>query len=196
MVWRQDEDFIYVFADDGNWERFDDEWDDQALTNNRGTPPTDRRSPMHGFGYLWETNDDVYADLGWATRPEKGFCALIQQYEKGILLIGDPVDTCFGDEHNFQSDTPFQMNTLQALNAGTWGFVCQIQTHEKLRNSWRHNQLGCPLSAGKTLWSSWQPFERGQMIWRQDDDAVFAFDNEGEWNRFSDDWDNQEAYWR
>ena len=191
MVWRQDENFIYVFADDGNWERFDDEWDDQALTNNRGTPPTDRRSPMHGFGYLWETNDDVYADLGWATHPEKGFCALVQQFEKGILLIGDPVETCFGDEHNFQSDTPFQMNTLQALNAGTWGFVCQIQTHERLRNSWRHNQLGCPLSAGKTLWSSWQPFERGHMIWRQDDDAVFAFDNVGEWTRFSDDWDNQ-----
>ena len=193
MIWRQDEDKIYVFADDGSWEQFNDDWDDEPLANTRGTPPTNRHAPLHGFGYLWETNDEVFSDLGWATvKAEKGFCALIQQFANGILLIGDPVETCFGDEHNFQSDTPFHVNMLQALSAGEWEYVCQIQTHTRLSDSWRHNQLGCPLSAGKTLWSSWQPFERGHIIWRQDDDAVFAFDFEGEWKRFADDWDSQE----
>ena len=66
MIWRQDGDELFVYANDGNWAQFEDDWTDQALTNNRGTPPTGLQSPVRGFGYLWETNDDVYSDLGWA----------------------------------------------------------------------------------------------------------------------------------
>ena len=63
---------MFVYANDGNWSQFDDSWDDQALTNIRGTSSAGLQSPVRGFGYLWETNDDVYADLGWAEAAEKG----------------------------------------------------------------------------------------------------------------------------
>ena len=72
MIWRQDSDDLFVYANDGNWSQFNDNWDDQALTNNRGTPPTGLQSPVRGFGYLWETNDDVYCRPGLGRGRGKG----------------------------------------------------------------------------------------------------------------------------
>lgn len=191
MIWRQNDDAVYVYADDGNWTRFDDNWDNQDFSNNRGTPPTGLKSPLRGFGYLWQTNDDVYNDLDWATADEKGFCARIQQFEKGTMLVGDPVETCYENAHNFASETFFAKNVLQALTGGTWNMVCDTQTHGRLQAYWNQGDVGCPQSSGSTLWSSWQPFQKGHMLWRQDDDAVFVFTDEGEWTRFSDDWNSQ-----
>ena len=191
MVWRKNDGGVYVYADDGNWIRYDDNWNDQDLTNNRGTPPTGLKSPVRGFGYLWETNDTVFGDLGWATNDEKGFCARIQQFEKGLLLAGDSTQTCEENSHNFASDTMFATNVMQALTAGTWNRVCGTQTHGRLEPYWKQADLGCPLASGSTLWSAWQPFQQGYMLWQQNDDAVLVFDDDGEWARFSDDWDSQ-----
>ncbi len=191
MIWRQTEDAVYVYANDGDWTRFEDNWNEQALSNNRGTPATGLQSPVRGFGYLWETNDTVFNDLGWATGSEKGFCARIQRFEKGILLIGDTVQTCHENSHNFASETVFAKNALQALTGGTWNFVCSTETHGVLKPYWDQGELGCPASAGQTLWSAWQTFETGYMLWRQDEDAVFVFTDEEAWTRFSDNWDSQ-----
>ena len=191
MIWRQNDDAVYVYADNGNWARYDDNWNEQDLSNNRGTPPTGLKSPVRGFGYLWETNDDVFADLGWATADERGFCARIQQFAKGILLIGDTVETCHENSHNFASETAFARNALQALTGGTWKFACNTETHGVLKPYWDQAELGCPVSASKTLWSAWQSFQTGYMLWRQDEDAVFVFTDEEAWTRFSDDWDSQ-----
>lgn len=191
MVWRQNADAIFVYAGDGNWTRYEDNWDNQSLSNNRGAAPTGLKSPVRGFGYLWETNDDVYSDLGWATDDEKGFCARIQQFDNGLLLAGDTVQTCKENSHNFASDTMFAKDVLQVLTAGTWKMVCNTQIHERLQPFWKQAELGCPVASGSTLWSAWQPFQQGYMLWRQDDDAVFVFDDDGAWERFSDDWDSQ-----
>ena len=191
MIWRQNEDAVYVYANNGNWTRFEDNWNEQALSNNRGTPATGLQSPVRGFGYLWETNDAVFSDLGWATGGEKGFCARIQQFANGILLIGDTVETCHENSHNFASETAFAKNALQALTGGTWKFVCNTETHGVLKPYWDQGELGCPVSASKTLWSAWQTFQTGYMLWRQDEDAVFVFTDEEAWTRFSDDWDSQ-----
>ncbi|MCY3710178.1 MAG: PA14 domain-containing protein [Caldilineaceae bacterium] len=191
MIWRQNDDAVYVYADGGNWARHSDDWNDQALSNNRGAAPAGLQSPVRGFGYLWETNDDVYNDLGWAAADEKGFCARIQQFAKGTLLIADTAATCRENSHNFASETFVAKNVLQALTGGEWTLVCEKQTHEKLEPYWNQDDVGCPLSTGATLWTAWQPFEKGYMLWRQDDDAVFVFTDENEWARYSDDWDSQ-----
>ena len=191
MIWRQTEDAVYVYADDGDWARFEDNWNEQALSNNRGTPPTGLQSPVRGFGYLWETNDSVFNDLGWATDGERGFCARIQQFANGILLLGDTVETCNDNSHNFASQTVFAKNALEALTGGTWKFLCNTDTHGQLKPYWDQSELGCPVSAGQTLWSAWQSFQQGYMFWRQDEDAVFVFTDEASWTRFSDDWDSQ-----
>ncbi len=191
MIWRQDSDNLFVFADDGDWAQHSDDWDDQDLSNNRGDPPTGLQSPVRGFGHLWETNDDVFGDLGWAEAAEKGFCLRTQQFEKGVLLIGDLVESCQENSHNFASETLFAENALQALTGGTWNMVCKNETHGRLQSLWDSDALGCPVAAGSTLWTAWQPFQKGYMLWRQDDDAVFTFTDEGEWTRFSDDWNSQ-----
>ena len=191
MIWRQNEDALFVYADDGDWARYEDNWNDQALSNNRGTPPTGKQSPVRGFGYLWETNDSVYNDLGWATGGEKGFCARIQRFAKGILLIGDTVQTCHENSHNFASETVFAKNALLAFTGGTWQIACESDAHGQLEPYWNQSELGCPVSAGQTLWSAWQSFQQGYMFWRQDEDAVFVLTDEEAWTRFSDDWDSQ-----
>ena len=191
MIWRQDNDAMFVFANAGEWKQFADNWSDQALSNSRGTPPFGMQSPVRGFGYLWETEDEVYQKLGWATDPEKGVCILLQEYEKGVLAIGDPVDSCSGGAHNFAQESVLALRALRALDTSTWNLVCKFQTHSGLGSLWNQSEYGCPVAAGRTLWSAWQPFQRGHMIWRIDDDAIFAFVNDGGWERFPDDWDNQ-----
>ena len=121
MNWRQDDDAVFVFTDEGKWNRYSDDWNSQVYTDTRGTVPDGMHTPVRGFGYLWETDDDVYADLGWATDEEKGFCAVIQQFEHGYLLTGDPVDSCFADTQNLVSETLFASATIQALDEGRVG---------------------------------------------------------------------------
>ena len=150
MIWRQDSDNLFVYADDGSWAQHADDWDDQDLSNNRGSPATGLQAPVRGFGYLWETNDDVFADLGWAEDAEKGFCLRTQQFEKGVLLIGDLVETCQENSHNFASETMFAKNALQALTSGSWNLACKNQTHGSLQSLWNQAVLGCPLSSGST----------------------------------------------
>ena len=191
MIWRQDNDAMLVLANAGEWKQFADNWSDQALSNSRGTPPFGMKSPVRGFGYLWETEDEVYQKLGWATDSEKGICILLQEYEKGILAIGDPVASCFGEEHNFAQVSVLATTTLVALDTGTWKLVCHNQIHVELESLWNHAEVGCPVAVGRTLWSAWQPFQSGHMISHTDDDAIFAFVNDGGWTRFADDWDNQ-----
>ncbi len=191
MIWRQDDDAVFVFVNEGDWTRFPDHWDDQSLSNHRGTPPPGFRSPARGFGYLWETENDVFEGLGWATDQERGFCALIQQYERGFLLIGDLVPSCFAENHNFATMSVFARHTLRALDSGSWMLPCQRQPHERLRPFWTQAGLGCAMTTATTVGSVWQPFQRGHMIWRQDDDAAFVFVNEGGWKRIPDHWDDQ-----
>ena len=51
---------------------------------------------------------------------------------------------------------------------------CEIQPHDSLSSFWDHSALGCASAAAQTVWSAWQPFESGHMIWRQDgDDYLF-----------------------
>lgn len=48
----------------------------------------------------------------------------------------------------------------------------------------RRNRLGCPTSALKIIWSAWQPFERGYMYWRSDNDTSYYFlgSDNGTWS--------------
>lgn len=192
MIWRQNADALFTYDNQGGWSRFPDEWDAQDLVGNRGTPPEGLQTPVRGFGFLWENDDDLFSELGWATEAERGICALIQEFENGTLFIGDSVDSCFEGAVNLASASPFANNAIRALHGGSWELVCQSRVHDRLDTLWDQSELGCPVSAGATLWSSWQPFQSGHMIWRHNDDAVFVFANGETWDRYSDDWDDQE----
>ena len=191
MIWRLGG-TIYSYANDGDWTQYTDSWDGSDLNNTRGTPPSGLQAPLRGFGHLWETIDAIFSDLGWATGDEWGFCARIQDFEKGTLIFGDTAQTCYQDKLNNVAKTVFSSSALQALSGGSWKTVCRRQTHGRLQPVWDFPTLGCPENAGNTLWTAWQPFDSGHMIWRQDRDAILVFESTGVWAEHSDDWDSQD----
>src|SRR5690606_1385905 len=57
-----------------------------------------------GFGYVWSHDDEIFARLGWASDQERGFCALVQNFDRGYLLNSSPVASCT-DEGLFNQAT-------------------------------------------------------------------------------------------
>ena len=120
MIWRENDDAVFVFVNGSSWDRHDDDWDDQTYTSVRGTAPAGFQAPVRGFGYLWENSDDIYGDLGWATAGERGFCAVFQAYADGFLMVSDQVASCKEGHSNSATEIDFALHSLSALDDGTW----------------------------------------------------------------------------
>ena len=84
MLWRGDTNRVTVYHSDG-WVTLHDLWDGVSLPPSRGSPPFGLQVPVRGFGWLWGRRDDVFNWMGWATDIEKGFCALVQDFERGFI---------------------------------------------------------------------------------------------------------------
>lgn len=93
MLWRSDSNTSYVFFAGGNWFPIELGWDGGPAAD-RGNPPPGLQTPQRGFGYVWSHNDDLFNGLGWARDQEKGFCALVQQFEQGFILRSSDVASC------------------------------------------------------------------------------------------------------
>ncbi len=193
ILWQSGQDSIYVFVDDGAWTEFSDDWDEQDLTGDRGDPPDGMQTPVRGFGYLWETDDDVYDDLGWATAEEEGMCASVQVFENGTILTEEPGGDCSHVGDDLESEETLLGDAALLMRNDTgWSILCPYTTHDKLDHLWSYAKHGCPTKEGGNIWAAWQPFQTGHMIWKQHEDAIFVFVNDGDWTRFDDDWDSQE----
>ena len=88
MLWRQDNNSIYVLYNDGRWARYDDLWqegDDPEYTcGEPSSPPT----PLRGFGRIWCDHAAVRAALGNVTAAEIGDSAgSVQDFVNGTLLL-------------------------------------------------------------------------------------------------------------
>jgi hypothetical protein len=89
MLWRSDTNLSYILFGDGAWAPSNETWNGQE-PSSRGEPPAGFYRPERGFGYIWGVRDDVFTRLGWATMPEKGFCAAVQNFEQGFALASTP----------------------------------------------------------------------------------------------------------
>jgi hypothetical protein len=69
------------------WRRYWDEWREGTPTGVTETPPAGRLAPERGFGYLWATNAEVRAQLGWALAPEQGDTGGYRRFQRGFLLF-------------------------------------------------------------------------------------------------------------
>lgn len=96
MLWRSDTDQAYAFFPGGQWFPIQDRWDGSP-TADRGAPPPGLLAPERGFGYVWSRNDELFLALGWATDREKGFCALVQTFERGFMLYSINIPSCTPD---------------------------------------------------------------------------------------------------
>ena len=87
MFWRQDQKYIYVLYNAGNWQGYDDTWTSaepewDALT----VPPAGYYQPKRGFGKVWRDQPGVRTVLGWATTEERGLTASMQPFEGGLMI--------------------------------------------------------------------------------------------------------------
>jgi len=69
--------------------------------------------------------------------------------------------------------------------------TCAADVAPDLADLYEPSLLGCATGDMSIVWSAWQPFERGFMLWRSDTDAAYGFtgSSEGLWLELSDRWD-------
>ncbi len=104
---------------DGRWLPITEPWDGSEPAG-RGPAPAGRVAPERGFGWVWSTRDDVFQALGWATDKEKGFCAVLQPFERGFLVRSTNAPSCTADElYNFATEPGWQPLAL-AVHAAGW----------------------------------------------------------------------------
>ena len=88
MVWLNEmSPFIYVFYDNGSFQRFDDTFDSNIDPESGGeTPPGGLLEPVRGFGKVWRTFTLVRGNLGWATTGEAADNAVVLEFTQGRML--------------------------------------------------------------------------------------------------------------
>ncbi len=119
MFWRSDNNLAYAFFNDNQWSPVDERWDGQGVPS-RGEPPAGLRAPERGFGYAWGVRDDFFQRLGWAADQERGFCALIQNFERGFLLQSSDVEFCQDTLYNHARAADWNPLLLMVTNDGAW----------------------------------------------------------------------------
>jgi len=119
VIWREDRYQIYGFFDNDGWLVVKDEWDGQSTPPSRGDPPAEGLlTPIRGTGWVWATNDTFFNNLGWATEQQTGFCAKIQDFERGFVLRSSTVTSCHSVHQNPHADLSFLFLVVQ--NSGQW----------------------------------------------------------------------------
>lgn len=72
------------------WQVFPDTWDEsQPVDEPSLKAPEGLQQPIRGFGKVWrEALGGPAAAVGWATQPESGYQAVVQQFEQGQMIMG------------------------------------------------------------------------------------------------------------
>lgn len=83
---------IYVFYNDGTFQRFDDTYDPNTdpVSNGETPPAAGLVEPVRGFGKVWRNFGGVRDRLGWATAQETGTTANFLDFGQGRLLNLEP----------------------------------------------------------------------------------------------------------
>jgi serine/threonine protein kinase len=67
--------------------------------------------------------------------------------------------------------------------------TCAIAVDRDLAGGWDRSRQGCPTGQSRVIWSAWQSFQSGGMLWRQDTDQVTVFYGNGNASTLTDQWD-------
>ena len=131
MWWRSDLDWTYALywqngtnPVTGNWVTGGDawRWDQVSFPEGHGlTPPPGLFEPIRGFGFVWfEKLGGPSSQLGWATDQEKGFCALVQPFEHGLIFHSSTVQYCQDELFNYATQPSFAPLFFVLSDDGKW----------------------------------------------------------------------------
>ncbi len=120
VIWRADTNSVYGFYNSGWWQRLTDTWDGSSTAPSRGSPPAGLLAPERGTGWVWGTNDSHFNELGWATVQQRGFCALVQPFERGFLLRSNNVEFCRDTLYNHAREGNWPLDAITAVSGGAW----------------------------------------------------------------------------
>jgi hypothetical protein len=121
LIWRRDTNHVYGFFDSGWWVESFDQWDQVSAAPSRGSPPPGLLAPERGAAWIWGTDDRFFNELGWARDKQKGFCALVQDFEggDGFLLRASMQEFCHEERlYSHAREGDFGLQSLAATAAG------------------------------------------------------------------------------
>jgi hypothetical protein len=130
MIWMEDTDWTYALQylgatepKKGQWATGGESWrwDGVSFPEGHGlTPPDDLIEPIRGFGNVWFSKlGGQTSQLGWGTVEEKGFCALAQRFDKG-MLVQSTAAGCGGGQFNWATTSEFKPVFLALYADGRW----------------------------------------------------------------------------
>jgi len=123
MLWRNDSDTSYVFYSSGDWFPITEGWDG-GPSADRGAAPAGLQVPERGFGFVWSHDDTIFNGLGWARDKEKGFCALVQEFDHGFILQSSNVSSCTPENlYNFAAAGDWSPLLIAASDDKRWANV-------------------------------------------------------------------------
>jgi hypothetical protein len=108
---------IYSFYYEGSWAVWPDVWSEGLAIPGRGQPPAGLQAPTRGFGFVWSTEEQLFQNLGWARWEENGMCAIVQTFERRLVIRRSDVEAC-GDHANPPTSAWF--GSVEAYDDGTW----------------------------------------------------------------------------
>lgn len=128
MIWREDTRIIYGFFNQGNsWTSVYDGWTDGMNIPSRNvSPPPGYEIPVRGPGYIWATNDTFYQNLGFAAADQIGFCATIQDFERGTLMRTNTTQQKCSQLFDHLNPATYESITevfLRIVDNGTWSRI-------------------------------------------------------------------------
>ena len=108
----------------GYWDTGGDawRWDQVSFPQGHGlTPPAGHYEPIHGFGFVWfDKLGGPASQIGWATDEEKGFCALVQPFEDGLIFRSSTVQYCQDELFNYATQPSFAPLFFVLSDDGKW----------------------------------------------------------------------------
>ena len=87
MLWRADPRQIYALYDDGQWQAFDDSWDEGQPAISCPEAETHTISVARGFGKVWCHESGVQNRLGRAETQEYATTGDVQDFERGVIIF-------------------------------------------------------------------------------------------------------------
>lgn len=130
MIWMEDTDWIYALnyagggdPSQGDWVTGGENWrwDQVSFPNGHDlAPPEGLVEPIRGFGNVWyEMLGGENGPLGWGTEEEKGFCAVVQRFEEG-MLVQSTAAGCGGGQFNWATTSGFAPVFIALYDDGSW----------------------------------------------------------------------------